>query len=160
MKTMKWVLGLLCWAWLGFFQPALGRYVESDPVGLKGGVNTYGYAFQAPLRYTDPQGQQSEAALAVCVAGGPANPLCDTAVILNICKWGGIGLGALIIMSSDSADKCHGDDGKCAEPTDCKQVKQQCIQMCSDTTLPTRNNGFSFFNCLNRCMADNGCAGQ
>lgn len=46
--------------------PALGRYMESDPIELYGGVNTFGYAYQAPLRYYDPTG---EVGAAVAVAG-------------------------------------------------------------------------------------------
>ena len=38
------------------YDPATGRYVESDPIGLEAGVNTYGYALQNPLKYTDPLG--------------------------------------------------------------------------------------------------------
>ncbi len=35
------------------YDPGVGRYVESDPIGLKGGANTYGYAGQTPLPHSD-----------------------------------------------------------------------------------------------------------
>ncbi|MEO3430523.1 RHS repeat-associated core domain-containing protein [Pelagibius sp. CAU 1746] len=38
------------------YDPALGRYIQSDPIGLGGGLNTYGYVGGAPLRYVDLYG--------------------------------------------------------------------------------------------------------
>jgi len=38
------------------YDPATGRYIQFDPIGLAGGVNGFIYANQNPLSYTDPLG--------------------------------------------------------------------------------------------------------
>jgi RHS repeat-associated protein len=79
------------------YDPALGRYIQSDPIGLRGGLNTYGYVKGNPLKYRDPYGLQ-EAGVVTCLAG--PNPICVGSVVVTGCKWIVIG-GAMILLSSD-----------------------------------------------------------
>jgi len=39
----------------------------------------------------------------------------------------------------------------------CKRIRNMCIAQCSDTSLPSGNYGFSFWNCVNKCLQRYGC---
>ncbi len=39
-----------------YYNPELGRYMEPDPIGLKGGLNPYAYAGNDPVNQVDPTG--------------------------------------------------------------------------------------------------------
>jgi RHS repeat-associated protein len=42
------------------YDPSIGRYIESDPIVLRGGFNTYGYVFANPQNYIDRFGLEVE----------------------------------------------------------------------------------------------------
>jgi RHS repeat-associated protein len=42
--------------WNRDYDPVVGRYIESDPIGLRGGINTYAYTASKPLLNVDPSG--------------------------------------------------------------------------------------------------------
>ncbi|WP_161966157.1 RHS repeat-associated core domain-containing protein [Steroidobacter cummioxidans] len=65
------------------YDPATGRYVESDPIGLQGGLNTYAYANNSPLMFVDETGENA-AAGGAAIGGALLARVCSRAPA--VCK--------------------------------------------------------------------------
>ncbi|HMP84420.1 MAG TPA: RHS repeat-associated core domain-containing protein, partial [Verrucomicrobiota bacterium] len=39
-----------------YYSPTLGRFVQTDPIGVEGGLNLYGFVSNGPVSKNDPMG--------------------------------------------------------------------------------------------------------
>jgi RHS repeat-associated protein len=93
------------------YDPQTGRYVESDPIGLDGGLNTYGYVYGNPLKYIDPTGRNVfviPGAEAGAAAGTFVCPGVGTAVGGAI--GAGVGAGLGWYLGNKLFNESSGDD--------------------------------------------------
>jgi RHS repeat-associated protein len=120
-----------------YYNPAWGRFIAEDPLGLNAGINEYAYALGNPISFNDPFGLQAN-------PGGPFPPWSCVG-----CHWGGtppmppepmpvpipLPHSVPAPSSSSSLDECRAscDAGFDAENELCRmlssqQSRRQCFQ--------------------------------
>ena len=46
--------------WFRYYEPAQGRYLQSDPLGIEAGTNSFSYVGQNPITHADPLGLKED----------------------------------------------------------------------------------------------------
>lgn len=101
------------------YDPSIGRYIESDPIGLGGGINTYGYALQNPLTHYDPDGRLAFLIAIPAFGGGVSGgTLASGGLALGFAAWASTWnkpeLPATPTPNDDAADvNCPPDKKSC-----------------------------------------------
>jgi RHS repeat-associated protein len=57
-----------------YYDPATGQFTQTDPIGVAGGMNVYGFAAGDPVSYSDPYGlSPSDCEIRLVSGAGPEN---------------------------------------------------------------------------------------
>ena len=151
------------------YDPTSGRYIESDPNGLRGGLNTFNYVDDNPLLYFDNLGLAK-----VCYSWDgdyPHRYICVRDECAGNYPWTGNwpncpGGGRIIDDSSNNALLCSDDPGG---NSDCERLAyDECVLTHIGQTLACSEYDKLTNNCLHwvsnirttcRKLAEESCAG-
>lgn len=144
---------------LGLFysQAVVARYVQSDPVGLNGGPNTYIYANAKPFMYTDPLGLNPFAAFEMGKAGAAVGSVFGGPVgaAAGFITGAGVGYiaGMAVINAWGSVDQYSQEqwdmyrqcvEGVCEEQ--CADHLEECLEESPDAYNECKEEAESMFN--------------
>jgi RHS repeat-associated protein len=124
------------------YDPATGRYTESDPIGLNGGTNTYSYVGSKPIAATDSKGLLEQCRAGLEVLGGNALGLLHHEFLCwkdetgaRVCR--GYGRDASSSVIDAILDRVGGkvlkdDENKSAPAASCgTDDRNQCMDTCA-----------------------------
>jgi RHS repeat-associated protein len=119
------------------YSPPIGRFPQSDPIGLLGGINTYAYVWNDPLRFTDPLGL----ATYMCTrrldnVPFRAGPLYHQYICVGNAQ-GGFSCGGLGPTTSNIFDTPGTIESDKMKPQSCQIVQDDndCVEQCIKNTF-------------------------
>jgi RHS repeat-associated protein len=85
------------------YDPSVGRYAESDPIGLDGGLNSYAYVGANPVKWVDPYGLYGLWLWGNPLGGSASGPATINVPTVNTSIGsGGAGMFLVNYLSADS----------------------------------------------------------
>jgi len=174
----------LFYNWNRYYNPATGRYISSDPIGLEGGINTFLYVDASPVMMIDSEGLNAGEmtlgmARAACTLNptscgtflAAASPVLATAAVGGTALYGGYKAGQLAAegIAWCINEMARADEGTCScQHRDVHTSGGQSCQTLRETDVcggPYKGTGSNSASCQadareNAPQACRGCLGH